>query len=73
MTDPITPEEWVGAIADLSAMSGKYDRAALAVKTLEELGTLRRMRITARNIIDNHPEPEAVAAAMRILNERTPT
>lgn len=73
MTGPITPEEWVAAIADLSAVSGKHDRVAIAVKTLEELGTLRRMRAAARHIIDNHPEPEAVAAAMRILNERTPT
>jgi hypothetical protein len=73
VTGPITPEEWVAAIADLSRESGKYARVAIAVKTLADLRDLHRMRAAARHIIDNHPEPEAVAAAMRILNERTPT
>lgn len=72
MTGPITPEEWVAAIADLSRESGKHARLAIAEETLEELSALRRMAGKAQHIIDNHPDPEAVAAAMRILSERTP-
>lgn len=58
------------ALADAATLQAERDAA---VAGLQELHTsIVAMLREARHIVDNHPDPAASAAALRIMNERTP-